>query len=99
MRDVRLAWSDRHGLFVAMAMLPTVGAGAGLGAGAFLAPGASAFGPIVRVTSGNSVQEIAPGFGRDGAPLVVWSASPDGSDAGIPADSFRRVVRTAPRTG
>jgi hypothetical protein len=98
-RDVRLAWSDRHGLFATMAMLPAAGDGVGLGLGAFLAPGSSAFGPIERVTSGDSVQEVAPGFGSDGAPLVVWSAPPGGSDPGIPADGFRRVVRTSTRTG
>ena len=96
-RDVRLARSDRHGLLATMVMSPPAGDSVGVGVGAFLAPGASGFGPIERVTSADDVQEVVPGFARDGDPLVVWSAPPDGSDPGIPIDSVRRVVRTSTR--
>ncbi|MEA2220202.1 MAG: hypothetical protein QOJ35_2828 [Solirubrobacteraceae bacterium] len=96
-RDVRLAWSDLHGLFATMVTVAPAGPGVGLGA--FLAPGAAGFGPIEQVTSGEGVQDLAPGFDPDGAPLAVWSAPPDGTDPDIPADQLRRVVRTSTRTG
>jgi hypothetical protein len=96
-RDVRLAWSDVHNLFATM-LMPSA-PGDGLGTGAFLASGASGFGPVERVTSGESVQELAPDFVRDASPHVVWSASPDGTDPGVPVDSWRRVMRTSTRTG
>ncbi|MEO6714031.1 MAG: hypothetical protein ABIM89_11465, partial [Mycobacteriales bacterium] len=94
-RDVRLARSDRYGLLATMVMSPP--GGDSVGVGAFLAPGASGFGPIERVTSADDVQEVVPGFARDGDPMVVWSAPRDGSDQGIPIDSVRRVVRTSTR--
>jgi hypothetical protein len=96
--DVRLAWSQRHGLFATLLRPAADGIADGAGLGAFLAPGAASFGPAETVTP-DPVQELAPAFGRDGAPLAVWSAPPDGSDTGIPADHLRRVVRTSTRAG
>lgn len=96
-RHVRVAWSNRHGLLATMVAPPPVGDGVGLGVGAFLAPGASAFGPIEPVTSAETVQELAPGFAIDGSPLVVWSAPPDRSDPGTPATA--RAGSCVPRRG
>lgn len=98
-RDVRVAWSDRFGLFATIVTTPAVGDGVAPGVGALLAPGAASFGPLERVTAQERVQFLAPGFGRDGVPIAVWSSPPDGSDSGIPADELRRVVRTSTRTG
>ena len=95
-RDVRLAWSDRHGLLATMVLLATADANIGLGAGAFLAPRAESFGPIETIApTGN----ITPGFGRDAVPLVVWSAPPDATDPVVATGEARAVVRTSARTG
>ena len=67
----------------------------GLGVGAFLAPGAAGFGPIEAIAPAGN---IAPGFDRDGVPLVVWSAPPDVTDPALPTEA-RAVVRTSARTG
>jgi hypothetical protein len=92
-RDVRLAWSDHHGLLATMVVLPSDRADTGTGAGAFLAPGATGFGPTEAIAA---VGNIAPGFGRDDVPLVVWSAPPDPL---ISTGEVRAVVRTSTRTG
>jgi hypothetical protein len=95
-RDVRLAWSDHHGLLATMVVLPTLEAGIGVGVGAFMAPAAAGFGPIEAIApTGN----IVPAFGRDDVPLVVWSAPPDATDPAVATDEVRAVVRTSARTG
>jgi hypothetical protein len=91
-RDVRLAWSGSDGLLATMVVLPSVGAASGLGVGAFLAPGAAGFGPIETIAPAGN---MAPGFDRDGVPLVVWSAPADPSVD----NEVRAVVRTSARTG
>ena len=91
--DVQLAWSEHHGLFATMVLLPTAVASTGLGVGAFLAPDAAGFGPVETITpTGN----IAPAFSRDDVPLVVWSAPPDPD---ISTGEVRAVVHTSARTG
>jgi hypothetical protein len=94
-RDVQLAWSPRDGLFATMIRpTPDPNANDGTdGLGAFLAPGATSFGPIeVIAPTGN----ITPTFNHDGTPLAVWSAAPDTGPDGTPPS---RVVRTSTRTG
>lgn len=95
-RDVRLAWSDRHGLFATMLQPTQPSNGYGIGLAAFLAPGAAGFGPIETITT---AANIAPGFSRDGAPLAIWSAPAAGTDPGIPSELPTRVVQTSTRTG
>jgi hypothetical protein len=95
-RDVRLAWSDRYGLFATMVVLPTPEAGVGVGVAAFMAPGAEGFGAIETIApTGN----IVPAFGRDDVPLVVWAAPPDATDPAVIIGEVRAVVRTSARTG
>jgi len=98
-RDVRLAWSSRFGLLATMVQPTPAGNGDGIGLAALLAPGAPSFGPVEAVTPAENVHEVAPGADRDGTPLAVWSARPDGTGPGIPIESIRSVVRTATRTG
>lgn len=98
-RDVRLAWSSRFGLLATMVQPTATGNGDGIGLAALLTPGAPAFGPVESVTPAENVHEVAPGADRDGTPLAVWSARPDGTGPGIPIGSIRSVVRTASRTG
>jgi hypothetical protein len=79
---------------------PTVnGDSDGIGLGAFLAPGATSFGPVEAVTPSENVHEIAPVFDRDGTPVAVWSARPEGTGPTIPIDQIRSVVRSATRVG
>ncbi len=98
-RDLRLAWSSRFGLLATMVQPTATGNGDGIGLAALLAPGAPAFGPVEAVTPAENVHEVAPGSDRDGTPLAVWSARPEGTGPGIPIESIRSVVRSATRTG
>jgi len=68
----------------------------GIGVAAFLAPGATSFGPIETIAP---AEDIAPGFSRDGAPLAIWSAPSAGTDRGIPSEQPTRIVQTSTRTG
>jgi len=96
-RDVRLAWSSRFGLLATMVQPTPAGNGDGIGLAALLAPGAPSFGPVEAVTPAENVHELAPGADRDGTPLAVWSARPEGTGPGIPIESIRSVVRSATR--
>jgi hypothetical protein len=99
LRDVRVAFSQRFGLLATMVQPTANGNSDGIGLGAFLAPGATSFGPVEAVTPAENVHEIAPAFDRDGAPIAVWSARPEGTGPSIPIDQIRSVVRTATRAG
>jgi hypothetical protein len=94
-RDVRLAWSARYGLFATVLKAIQDGNDDALtGLGAFLAPGAASFGPIETIAR---TENITPAFTPDGAPFTVWSVAPEA--AGSPTTPPSRVVRTSTRTG
>jgi hypothetical protein len=99
MRDVRLAWSDRHGLFATLIQEPTID-GAQIGAiGAFLAPGAAAFGPSEAHRRLRGSPGAGPGFARDGAPIAVWRAFTDAAVPGVPNEIRRQEVLMSTRPG
>ena len=95
-RDVRLAWSDLHGLLATMLQPTQANNQGGVGLAAFLAPGATSFGPIEAIAP---AENLAPGFSRDGAPLAVWSAPSAATDPGVPSEHPTRVVQTSTRNG
>lgn len=99
LRDVRLAYDGRTGLFASW-ILPTPGGdGAGGGWGALLESGAKFFAPPERVTPVENVSEMAVGFdSRTEHAVAVWAARPEGTGPGIPIDQVHTVVRTAERT-
>ena len=99
LRDVRLAFDGRAGLFASW-ILPTPGGdGAGAGWGALLEPGAPFFAPPERVTPIENVSEMAVGFDtRTEHAVAAWAARPEGTGPGVPIDQIHTVVRTAERT-
>jgi len=95
-RHVRLAWSDLHGLLATMLQPTQANNQGGVGLAAFLAPGATSFGPIEAIAP---TENLAPGFSRDGAPLAVWSAPSAGTDPSVPSEHPTQVVQTSTRKG
>lgn len=98
-RNVRLAWSARYGLFATAIVEPTIDGANNIAVGALRAPGAAGFTPAEPIAAAPSLNEIAPGFGRDGKPLAAWAAPTDAIVPGVPSEIRRVVVVTSTRPG
>jgi hypothetical protein len=98
-RDVRVAFDGRVGLYASWVVPTPGGDGAGLGWGALLESGAKFFAPPEHVTPGENVSEMALAFDtRTERAVAVWAARPEGTGPFIPIDQVHTVVRTSERT-
>jgi hypothetical protein len=99
LRDVRLAFDGRVGLFASWVVPSPGGDSAGAGWGALLESGAKFFAPPEHVTPVENVSELAVGFdSRTEHAVAVWAARPEGTGPGVPIDQTHTLVRTAERT-
>src|SRR4051812_46487192 len=99
LRDVRVAYDGRAGVFASWIVPTPEGDGGGAGWGALLESGAPFFGSPERVTPFENVSEIAVDFDtRTEKAVAVWAARPEGTGPGVPIDQVHTVVRTSERT-
>jgi hypothetical protein len=99
LRDVRVAFDGRVGLYASWIVPITEGDGAGLGFGALLESGAPFFAPPEHVTPGENVSELAVSFDtRTERAVAVWAARPEGTGPFVPIEQIRTYVRSAERT-
>jgi hypothetical protein len=99
LRDVTVAAAPGGSLLATWVQPTPTGDGAGVGQGALVVQGGTAFGPVEAVTPEENVVEIVAGFDpRSGRAVAAWAARPEGTGPSVPVSQTRTVVRSAERS-